>query len=333
LNLSENLNNSFQYAKRLFTDPSRLVILTVLSVVTSRLSEIPRLLGMLEMNCLARLSITALLGLIGLVIGWILGGYYARTLRVSPSSEIPPPFDRYGELFVDGAKIFFAGIIYVLIPAILVVLGGFSFILAMFAQSGSVEPSLPDVSFGGFGLVLMVVGLILLIFILIILVAGIAHMIKTRKFGKAFAIREIFGIIRKIGWARYIGWMILIGIISLVVTGVAGAIPYIGWILSALVAPFLGVFNFRSLGILYNDGAAPELRVAAPVVTQAMVCTSCGTPLHSNQKFCPNCGTAAPTPPPPPPAAAMPESKFCISCGAKIPAGAKFCGTCGTKQA
>jgi len=121
-------------------------------------------------------------------------------------------------------------------------------------------------------------------------------------------------------------------IIAIVIGALAGAIPYVGWIISLVVSPILSVFIFRSLALLYNDGAPPELRVAAPIVTEALVCPSCGTPLEPHQKFCPNCGTAAPTPPPPPPAA-MPESKFCISCGAKIPVGAKFCGTCGTKQA
>jgi hypothetical protein len=172
-------------------------------------------------------------------------------------------------------------------------------------------------------------GIILAIIMLIILGVGMAHMIKTGRFGKAFAFGEIFTIIRGIGWGKYLGWIVIVVIIGIVVGAITGLIPFVGWIVSAIISPVLSVFIFRSLGLLYNDGAPPELRMAAPVVGEAVVCPSCGTPLQPHQKFCPSCGTAAPERPPQPPVA---ETKFCISCGARIPVAAKFCGTCGTKQ-
>lgn len=105
---------------------------------------------------------------------------------------------------------------------------------------------------------------------------------------------------------------------------------------------FLAASTYVSAYLLYLTDERPELTpdylvffkkapaqpgVAAPVVTEAMVCSSCGTPLQPHQKFCPKCGTAAATPPP-----TASETKFCISCSAKLPAAAKFCGSCGTKQ-
>ena len=298
MNLSGNLGNSFDYAKKMFSEFGRLIILIVLDIIP--------------------------------IVNWIVLGYAARVLRESPASDTPPKLERYGEMFVDGAKVFFASLIYMLIPTILITLGIGPFIAGMIMEGQMVTPG--AIMFGGTGLVLVLVGIILAFFFLLILGVGMAHMIKTGKFGKAFAFGEIFRIIRGIGWGKYIGWAVVVVIIAIVIGALAGAIPYVGWIISLVVSPILSVFIFRSLALLYNDGPPPELRVAAPIVTEALVCPSCGTPLQPHQKFCPNCGTAAPTPPPPPPAA-MPESKFCISCGAKIPVGAKFCGTCGTKQA
>jgi predicted amidophosphoribosyltransferase len=96
-----------------------------------------------------------------------------------------------------------------------------------------------------------------------------------------------------------------------------------------MISPIITVFVFRSLGLLYNDGAPPELRVQ-PTAVGGLVCSSCGTPLQPYHKFCPNCGAAAPVPPPPPPAAE--GTKFCMNCGAKIAVASTFCGTCGAKQ-
>ncbi len=300
MNLSANLSNSFDYAKKLFSDIGRLIILIVLDIIP--------------------------------LVNWIVVGYAARVLRESPTSPEPPKLERYGEMFVDGAKVFFASLIYMIIPIILLVLGAGSLYAGVLMQGQM--PGLGGMALGGTGLVLVLVGIVLAIIMLILLAVGIAHMIKTGKFGKAFAFSEIFAIIRGIGWGKYLGWIVVVVIIAIVIGAISGAIPFVGWIVSAIISPVLSVFIFRSLGLLYNDGAPAELRMAAPVVAEAMVCTSCGTPLQPHQKFCPNCGTAAPPPPmpPPPPPPATGESKFCISCGARIAPGAKFCGSCGAKQ-
>lgn len=182
---------------------------------------------------------------------------------------------------------------------------------------------------GGLGIVLLLVGLLLAFVFLIFLGVGIAHMVKTGKFGKAFALGEILGIIKGIGWSKYLGWAVVTAIIAFVVGGLTSSVPYVGWLLSAIVSPFLSVFIFRSLGDLYNDGAPTELRVSsvpATVGTGGTTCTSCGAQLQPHHKFCPVCGAAAPVP------TTVEASKFCITCGARIPATAGFCGSCGAKQ-
>ena len=294
MNLSENLSNSFDYAKKLLSDGGRLIILIVLNLIP--------------------------------IVNWIVLGYAARVLRESPGTGTSPKLERYGEMFIDGAKVFFVSLIYMLVPSILIVAGGLSIFASVFTLPGG--SVLPNVMLSGTGLVLLLVGSVLAIGFLILLSVGMAHMIKTGRFGKAFAFGEIFRIIGGIGWGKYLGWIVIAVIIGIVVGGVVGLIPYVGWIISAIISPILSVFIFRSLGVLYNDGAPSELR-AQPAVVGGLVCSSCGTPLQPHHKFCPNCGAAAPAPPPPP---AAEGTKFCMSCGAKIPAAASFCGTCGAKQ-
>lgn len=296
MNLSENLNNSFNYAKKLFSDVGRLIILIVLDLIP--------------------------------IANWIVVGYAARVLKESPGAEAPPKLDRYGELFVNGAKVFFASVIYMIIPTILIVAGGVSFF------AGLLSGEVPSMVLGGTAVVLVLVGIILAIILLIVLGVGIAHMVKSGRFGKAFAFGEIFSIIRGIGWGRYLGWIVLVIVIAAVVGAITGAVPYVGWIVSAIISPVLSVFIFRSLGLLYNDGAPPELRAqAGPSAIGGLACASCGTPLQPYHKYCPSCGAPAPAPPTPvPPSTTETGTKFCISCGAKIPAGASFCGSCGAKQ-
>ena len=295
MNLSENLSNSFEFAKRLLSDGGRLIILIVLDIIP--------------------------------IVNWIVIGYAARVLRESPGTETPPKLEKYGEMFVDGAKVTFASLIYMLVPTILIATGASSLFAGMLSLQGGFAA--PSVMLGGTGVVLLLVGILLGIILLLLLAAGMAHMLKTGKFGKAFAFGEILRIIRGIGWGKYIAWIVVLVIISMIIGGVAGLIPYVGWVISAIISPILSVFIFRSLGLLYNEGAPTELRVQ-PSAVSSLVCSSCGTPLQPQHKFCPTCGAAAPTPPPPTPVAE--NQKFCVSCGAKLPSSAKFCGTCGANQ-
>lgn len=295
MNLSENLSNSFEFAKRLLSDGGRLIILIVLGIIP--------------------------------FVDLIVIGYAARVLKESPGTETPPKLEKYGEMFVDGFKVAFASAIYMLIPAILIGAGALSSFAGILSLQGGFAA--PSVVLGGTGVVLLLVGILLGIILLVLLAAGMAHMLKTGKFGKAFAFGEILRIIRGIGWGKYIAWIVVLVIISMIIGGVAGLIPYVGWVISAIISPILSVFIFRSLGLLYNEGASPELRVQ-PSAVSSLVCSSCGTPLQPQHKFCPTCGAAAPTPPPPTPVAE--GQKFCMGCGAKLPASAKFCGTCGANQ-
>ncbi len=226
VDLSDNLNNSFAFARKLFTDFGRLIILIVLDIIP--------------------------------IVNLIVTGYASKVLKESPGADSPPKLEGYGDLFIDGLKIVIASIIYMLIPLLLIAAGLGSFFAAMvtggspnFMWSGFTPAYMGLL--GGTGAVLVLVGLLVAFVMLILLAAGIAHMIKTGKFGKAFAFGEILNVIGKIGWGKYIAWLILIVILAAIVGAIAGAIPYVGWIVAAIIGPVLTVFYFRSLGLLYSE--------------------------------------------------------------------------------
>jgi len=290
MNIGENLNNSFNYAKKLVGDSGRLIILIILNLIP--------------------------------LVNWIVLGYAARVLREAPTSEAPPKLEKYSNLFVDGARVSIASLIYMIVPLTLIVAGAVSMGAGFFGSEAT------GLMLGGLGIVLLLVGILLAFVFLIFLGVGLAHMVKTEKFGKAFAFGEILNIIRRIGWGKYLSWAIVTIIIAIVISALSGIIPYVGWLLSAIISPFLSVFIFRSLGDLYNDGAPPELKVSTVNVGTSgftALCKSCGAQLQPHHKFCPACGAPSPTP-------SAVESKFCISCGAQIPPTAGFCGSCGAKQ-
>jgi hypothetical protein len=226
LDLADNLSNSFEYAKKLFGDFGRLLILIVLDLIP--------------------------------IVNWTVVGYAARVLKESPGTDAPPKLEDYGKLFVEGAKIFFASLIYMIIPLIVIVAGVGSFVAGMVVGAGSdfmargFTPG-PMGLLSGTGLVLVLIGALVAFVMLILLAAGIAHMIKTDKFSKAFAFGEILGIIRRIGWGKYLAWVILLAIIAAIVGAITGGIPYVGWLVSVIIGPGLIVFFFRSLGLLYGE--------------------------------------------------------------------------------
>ena len=265
MDLSKIVGNSFEYAKKLFSDLGRLAILIVLDIIP--------------------------------IVNLIVMGYMTRVVKETPSSLEPPPLRDYGDMFIQGLKVAIVGIIYMLVPMILIALGFGAFFFGAFGM-GMLFPA-----FGALGIGLFVVGIILAIGIAIIMAMAIVHMVKNNSFGKAFAVGKILGIIGKIGWGKYILWLIVMFIIAVIV-GAIGSIPLIGWLISLIIAPIFMVFFGKSAALIYSE--------AVPVV-----------------------GVPPPPPayiPPPPPGVGAPAVKFCVHCGAQIAAEAVFCPKCGGRQ-
>ena len=74
----------------------------------------------------------------------------------------------------------------------------------------------------------------------------------------------------------------------------------------------------REVGKMADSVQSPAPTAPAAPASGA-ACTSCGQPLESAAKFCPNCGQARPV------------ARFCPECGTQAAPGAKFCSNCGTR--
>lgn len=248
LDLGKNLSDSFQYAQKLFSDLGRLLILVILSIIP--------------------------------ILNFIVIGYAAKVASESPEGNAPPPLTGYGSLFVDGLKVIIVGIIYMIIPSILIVPSIIGFISI---------PMIPTVSgpfVGGIALIALIVGIILAILVSIIFYMGLMNMIKKNDFGKAFAFGEILETIRNVGWGMYILWIIALVIIGAVV-GLISSIPIVGWLISLIIFPAVSVFMFRSAALVYSAGRSLTTNAAPPTVP----------------------------PPPPPPAL---QINFCANCGSQV---------------
>jgi hypothetical protein len=259
LDLGNNLQNAFDYAKKMTEDAGRWIILIVLAIIP--------------------------------IINLIVIGYAARVVKETPSSKSPPKLERYVDLWVKGLMVVIALIIYMIVPLIVFGFAIASFVLAFVGGAGMTRGmpgpiwSMPMIGVGG-GLIL--IGIIVTFIFAIIAVMGILHMIYTDKFGKAFAFREIIGKIKKIGWGSYLLWLIVIFIIN-IIFGAIGNIPWIGWVVTLILSPPFVVFISRSAGLLYEGFASSDEQTTLEK-KDGTYCIQCGTPIPEGGKYCPKCG-------------------------------------------
>ncbi|MCS7146093.1 MAG: DUF4013 domain-containing protein [Nitrososphaerota archaeon] len=211
MRLEENLKDSYEYTTKLFKDIGRLAILIVLNIIP--------------------------------IVNFIVTGYFAKVIRESPRSNAPPVLEKYGELWIDGAKVFIVMLVYLIVPIILV---GFGAASAMVAG-----PFMPATGLALFGGTLTIIGIVLTFFILVVAVMAVVHMVKTGKMGDAFDFNAIFSKIRAIGWPNYILWIFVIFVIGLLLSGLS-AIPIIGWLIALIISPVFIVFIGRSASNIYE---------------------------------------------------------------------------------
>ncbi len=257
MDLGNNLQNAFDYAKKMSEDAGRWIILIILTLIP--------------------------------IINFISIGYAARIVKETPSSNSPPKLEKYVDLWVKGLTVVIAVVIYMIIPLIIFGLGIASFVIPIIGGAGMPHMmSGPMWIMAGVGGIFIIIGIIVTFFIAIIATMGILHMVNSDKFGKAFAFSEIIGNIKKIGWGNYILWLIVIFIIN-IVFGAIGNIPWIGWIIALILSPPFIVFIARSAGQLYEEDVPARERKASETEVSTY-CMQCGTPIPKDGKFCPKCG-------------------------------------------
>jgi hypothetical protein len=197
-----------------------------------------------------------------IIPAFLVMGYFFRILKGSIAGfDELPDFDEWGEMLIDGLKIFVVQFVYFLIPAIVILIGVWASIASMsVTDAGTMtNPGLFIGLMGGTA----IIGILLAIILGLIASIAIANMaLNNGEIGAAFRFSEILEEIAMIGWGKYIVWyivMIIIGLIGGVIAGILNIIPFIGTIIALLVVyPYMYMFSARSLALLFGSSVQME---------------------------------------------------------------------------
>ncbi|MEM2988795.1 MAG: DUF4013 domain-containing protein [Candidatus Bathyarchaeia archaeon] len=225
LDLSENLRDAFEYSKGMADDAGRWIALAILGAIP--------------------------------ILNFVAIGYAARIISEAPGSREPPRLADYMGLWTSGLKVFAACLIYMIIPMAILGIGAFAFlgwIIGRGMMGLGPRPGWAAWPTAGFAGIALLIGIAAAFLIAIVAAMGIAHMVRTGRFVKAFAFGEIVGIIGRVGWGDYIIWLIAIFAIALIFSAI-GSIPWIGWLISLILMPPFLAFVARSTGSAYASGA------------------------------------------------------------------------------
>ena len=183
------------------------------------------------------------------IVDWIVFGVYVKVLRGEE-----PDLENLGKTFIDGLLALIIGIIYMMVPIILIIfvsVGMFTFGSVTVTQAGSPVPAVA----AGAGIALMF-GLIILSFVVAFLFSLLATPaivnFARNGFGAAFRIGELIRMIGKAGWLKYIVSLVLLWIIFSVIVFICMLIPFIGWIALIFAMPFIYFWGSKYLANLFE---------------------------------------------------------------------------------
>jgi hypothetical protein len=214
-------------------------------------------------------------GLRALVIGGVLtllsflvvpvvlvSGYTLRALAaVTNGDERLPAFEDWAGLFVDGLKALVVGLIYLLVPSVLVTAA----IAAVFVPLASEVPTWLT----ALAWIVALVSVPAMVAALYALPAGLVNLARTGRVGAAFAVRDLWPVLTS--GSYLLAWLlaIVVLVVSSAVTGVLGVVTLVGFVLTAfvgfyanLVAAYLYARGFAAVPVAVDGEGGPAGTVA-----------------------------------------------------------------------
>ena len=257
----------------------KLAIYIVLTVVTGLLVGGGAALGLLStLNASYLAIIGVILFIIGIILALIISGYQLDILKSGIDLvDEAPSFDWKNDL-INGIKLLIVGIVYFIIPAIIVLIvglvtnlpGNFMKIIneasvapanatAMANSTGVAMNVVSQSTIAAFGTSLAVtamVAFVLFIIFAFIETMGQARLANTGSLGHALNIPEAAKDLTRIGIGKVVAVVILVIIIVAVINAIlgylSGQVSQLS-ILSLIVTPYLAFFSQRASGLLYSD--------------------------------------------------------------------------------
>ncbi len=201
-------------------------------------------------------------------------GYYQRLMRriIQGQALEMPPWEDWGNLFVDGIKFLLINLVYTL-PAMLIYFVSISFyIFGVFAISFQRNGD-PAIGFLFFiAMIVLFVGMLLTFFFTLLgaipLPMAMNHAIAGERWAGAFDFRTITRLVRRKAGDLFIAWLIMLGLLT--VTYFVYIFLYMSVILCFLTPLVLGALSFyislvawAIFAAIYRQGAL-ELEIALP---------------------------------------------------------------------
>lgn len=192
------------------------------------------------------------------IIFVFISGYLYKVIEFTiEGKNTIPEFNKFLEMFISGIKLCIVGIIYSIIPSILIMIGLYLVI----------KPNL-DV----LGFIILGIGLILAIIFTLIEIMACSNMVANGNLRSAFDFKYACNLISSIGWIRFIGAIIFLMLVINILSICAGLISdiilmvlifagkigfYIGIFIIAIicvvVGAYLNIVSYRFIADLYNE--------------------------------------------------------------------------------
>lgn len=188
------------------------------------------------------------------IAGFLLSGYGVEITRrvINGNPQVLPEWDNWGQLLVDGLKVFIIGIVYAL-PIILVG-------LCLGIPTAATAESAPNLS-SLLGAVSGCLNFLWGIVVAILSPAAIAFFVVNDDLGAAFRFGDVFNFVRE-NFSNYL--------IVLVMSWVTGLIAFVGFLFCLLpglvTAPYAGWVMSQLYGQAYLEGIK---RAPQPVLDQS----------------------------------------------------------------
>ena len=186
--------------------------------------------------------------IVAFICYFVAQGYFYRIYQNTVLKiDSEPQYNQPKSILAEGIKIFVVNFTYLIIPAVIVSVGGY-YNAAIFA-----------------------IGIILAVIAYLVLPIAISNMAYTKSFSGAYRFSEIGQIIRSIGIWKYIGtiifellvcgiillsWFIILTIFGILVVNLPFSdilVSSVSIFLSAIVYAYLLTFSVKVNGLLYNS--------------------------------------------------------------------------------
>lgn len=237
MNFSEIFSDAIKYP---FAEPNKFLIIGVIALLSGLFSST----GGFSSDSI----LSILFAIVAIVASLFIAGYGVSIIRESVGGSVVVPELDFNRNFVDGIKSIIIGIVYFIIPTLIMV------ILALIS---GVAIKLDLSAVVALGATYLLVAVILFIIFGILGEIALARFARTEDFVSSLNIFEVFNEVKQIGFFNVLIFIFVQAIVVLVLIillGFVAFIPFIGALISSfLLGAFSVFFINRSLGLFYGN--------------------------------------------------------------------------------